>query len=79
MDGSSLLFVGILQLANTKGNRSQGPRFCGNVGHTPVRDGNRMADMAAFLFVVVVLRGAHIAIDSPPGSVIFGYDTAAVV
>ena len=64
-------------MVDTKRNRPQGPRFCGNVAYAPVLYGNRMAEMAAFLFVVVVLCGAHTVIENPPGSIMFGYEPAA--
>ena len=68
-----------LNLKNTKRNKVHGPRFSGNLAYAPVRDGNRMAEMAAFLFAVAVLRGVHAVIENPPGSMIFGYEPAATV
>ena len=36
-----------------------------------------MAEMAAFLFAVAVLNGAHAVIENPAGSMIFNYEVAA--
>ena len=68
-----------LNLVNTKRNLSGGPRFSGNLAYAPVRDGNRMAEMAAFLFAVAVLRGAHAVIESPASSMMFRSEPAASV
>ena len=63
-----------LNLKNTKRNRVQGPRFSGNVAYLPVREGNLMAEMAAFLFAVAVLRGAQAVIENPSSSMMFNYE-----
>ena len=66
-----------LNLRNTKRTSTGGPKYMGNILYLPVRHGNLMADMAAFLFAVAVLNGAHAVIENPAGSMIFNYEVAA--
>ena len=62
-----------LNLKNTKRTQVRGPRFQGNLKFLPVQQGNRMAEMAAFLFLVAVSRGVHAVIENPAGSMMFRY------
>ena len=45
----------------------------GDATYQPVVDGNRMAEIAAFFFVLCVLRKVHVSIENPAGSQIFNY------
>ena len=38
-----------------------------------VRDGNHMAEVAAFLFIIAVSRGVHAFLENPAGSMMFSY------
>ena len=62
-----------LNLKNTMRTRVRGPRFQGNLKFLPVQEGNRMAEMAAFLFLVAVFRGVHAVVENPAGSMMFNY------
>ena len=62
-----------LNLKNTMRTKVRGPRFQGNLKFLPVRQGNRMAEMAAFLFLVAVFRGVHAVVENPGGSMMFNY------
>ena len=66
-----------LNLRNTKRTRVGGPRFQGNLKYLPVQQGNRMAEMAAFLFLVAVCRGVHAVIENPASSMMFNYEVFA--
>ena len=66
-----------LNLKNTKRNKVAGPRFGGNLRYLPVRHGNRMAEMAAFLFLVAAARGVHAVIENPAASMMFNYEVFA--
>ena len=66
-----------LNLKNTKRTKVAGPRFGGNRRYLPVQHGNRMAEMAAFLFLVAVARGVHVVIENPAGSMMFNYEVFA--
>ena len=66
-----------LNLKNTKRTKVAGPRFGGNTRYLPVRHGNRMAEMAAFLFLVAVARGVHVVIENPAASMMFNYEVFA--
>ena len=45
----------------------------GDTGYGPVRDGNRMATIAAFLYAIAMLIGAKPIIEQPAGSVMFSF------
>ena len=45
----------------------------GDTGYGPVRDGNRMALIAAFLYALAMLIGAKPIIEQPAGSVMFSF------
>ena len=62
-----------LNLKNTQRTKPSGPKFSGNTKYVPVRDGNLMAQIAAFLFLVAVSRGVHAVIENPAGSMMFSY------
>ena len=62
-----------LNLKNTMRTRVRGPSFQGNLKFLPVRQGNRMAEMAAFLFLVAVYRGVYAVVENPAGSMMFNY------
>ena len=66
-----------LNLKNTQRTKVAGPRFGGNLRYHSVRHGNRMAEMAAFLFLVAVARGVHAVIENPAASMMFGYEVFA--
>ena len=75
MDGSSLLFVDVLNLVDTKRNRSQGPRFCGKGGVHPCSRRKPHGGHGA----VAVLHGAHTVIDNRPSNMMFVYEPATTV
>jgi len=62
-----------LNLTCTKRTKVGGPRFGGNLRYLPVRQGNLMAEMAAFFFLVAVSRGVHAVIENPASSMMFNY------
>ena len=66
-----------LNLRRTKRTRVGGPRFQGNVKYVPVQEGNRMAEMAAFLFLVAVCRGVQVVVENPAASMMFNYEIFA--
>ena len=66
-----------LNLRCTQRTKVGGPRFRGNLRYLPVRQGNLMAEMAAFLFLVAVFRGVHAVVENPPGSMMFNYEIFA--
>ena len=66
----------LLNLKCTKRTTVGGPRFSGNLHYLPVREGNLMAEMAAFLFSVAVLRGAQAVLENPAASMLFNYEVA---
>ena len=66
-----------LNLRNTKRTKVGGPRFGGNLKYLPVRHGNRMAEMAAFLFLVAVARGVHVVVENPASNMMFNYEIFA--
>ena len=51
----------------------------GNTAYAPVREGNFMASIAAFLYAVAMLRGVHPVIEQPAGSIMFRYKPLANV
>ena len=67
-----------LNLRNTKRTTVRGKRFGGNLKYLPVQHGNRMAEMAAFLFLVAVSRGVHAVVENPASSMMFNYETFAL-
>ena len=66
-----------LNLRCTKRTEVGGPRFQGNLRYLPVQEGNRMAEMAAFLFLVAVCRGVQAVIENPASSMMFNYEIFA--
>ena len=66
-----------LNLRSTKRTRVGGPRFQGNLKYLPVQQGNRMAEMAAFFFLVAVSRGVQVVIENPATSMMFNYECFA--
>lgn len=66
-----------LNLAQTKRTRLHGPKFSGDERYVPVQQGNQMAEIAAFLFLIAALRGVHAVIENPAGSMMFSYEAFA--
>lgn len=66
-----------LNLRCTMRTRAGGPKFRGDLRYLPVRHGNLMAEMAAFLFLVAVSRGVHAVIENPACSMMFKYEVFA--
>ena len=66
-----------LNLKNTMRTKVRGPKFRGNLKYLPVRHGNLMAEMAAFLFLVAAARGVHAVIENPACSMMFSYEIFA--
>ena len=66
-----------LNLRRTKRTRVGGPRFQGNLRYLPVREGNLMAEMAAFLSLVAICRGVQVVIENPAASMMFNYGVFA--
>ena len=66
-----------LNLSRTMRTKIGGPKFRGNLKYLPVRHGNLMAEMAAFLFLVATARGVHAVIENPACSMMFKYETFA--
>lgn len=56
--------------ANTKRNRDN---YEGNEDYPAVRQGNQMAQTAAFLMSVALARDVHVYIENPAGSMLFSY------
>ena len=54
-------------------------RPAGDTAYMPVKEGNFMACIAAFLYAVAMLRGAHPVIEQPAGSIMFRYKPLAKV
>ena len=67
-----------LSLKHTQRTRAHGPKFAGNLKYIPVQHGNRMAEMAAFLFLVAALRGVHAVVENPASSMMFSYEPFAL-
>ena len=64
---SSFVFMNSSNCKRTKQNPA------GNTGYGPVREGNRMATIAAFLYAVAMLIGAKPIIEQPAGSIMFSF------
>jgi hypothetical protein len=64
---SSFVFA---NMSNTKRKRDQ---LEGDVSYPPVRDGNTMALMAAFLFQAAMSRDVRTSIENPAGSMMFSF------
>lgn len=64
---SSFVFA---NMRNTKRKRDQ---LEGDVSYRPVRDGNTMALMAAFLFEVAMNRDVRTSLENPAGSMMFSF------
>ena len=64
---SSFIFA---NTANTKRNREN---YRGDERYLPVRQGNQMAQTAAFLMCVALARGVHFFIENPAGSMLFSF------
>ena len=54
-------------------------RPAGNTAYGPVKEGNFMASIAAFLYAVAMLRGVHPVIEQPAGSIMFRHKPLAKV
>ena len=64
---SSFVFANV---SNTKRKRDQ---LEGDVSYRPVRDGNEMALMAAFLFQVAMSRDVRTSLENPVSSMMFSF------
>ena len=64
---SSFVYMNSSNCKRTKQNPA------GDTGYGPVRDGNRMALIAAFLYAIAMLIGAKPIIEQPAGSVMFSF------
>ena len=65
---SSFVFANSINCQRTADNRA------GNLDYDKVRDGNLMADIAAFFMIICVARKVHCALENPEGSQLFTRD-----